>query len=504
MFVTTVILLAMTLDLTTFVAILASAFVGLLIYLQNVYSFWSRRNIPGPKPNFLLGNFNEIRKECHLIYHKRWIKQFGKVYGIFDLSRPKLIVADADLIKSMLVKDFNSLSDRRDDGWDHPMEQNFSFIQESEKWKKTRGVMTSSFTLSKFKNIFEQMNICSTKLVSFVDELVASGKANDIDAMDVFKNYFGDIISRSMFSLSFIDSYSEEDRVTNAIIQYFHCSKFKQMLSFILPRWLRRAMKMSMFRMDALDYPISLFREIVRQRSQKKQQQVDMLQQWVDNAAKVNFGEDAIVSNLILLYAAGMHSSTLTLSYLIYIISKYPRVRENIVKEIEDFESSGEPLTVDTVTNGFKYMEAVLNEILRLYPPSTYTERKVSANEYSFEFNDKKYTVPKGTIIYFPTFLVHRDPEYFKNPEKFDESRFLPENKGHLHPYAFLPFGHGPRSCIGIRFAMTSVKLIAIKIVKKYKFELANEKIDPMDDFTDTVDELLINKPIRIKIQKCE
>uniref|UniRef100_A0A8W8NXU4 Uncharacterized protein n=1 Tax=Magallana gigas TaxID=29159 RepID=A0A8W8NXU4_MAGGI len=94
------------------------------------------------------------------------------------------------------------------------------------------------------------------------------------------------------------------------------------------------------------------------------------------------------------------------------------------------------------------------------------------------------YTVPKGIDISFPIYSIHRDPRFWENPTRFDPERFTPENKAKRHPYAYLPFGHGPRSCIGMRLAQVEMRLAIVSILQHYRFKTCEEtevskKLDP-------------------------
>lgn len=494
----------MTLDFSFFVLFATFLTSSLYLYLKNHFSFWSKKNIPGPKPSLLTGNYDQLRKESHLIVHKKFIEKYGRVFGMFDLNRPKLIVADPDLIKQMLVKDFTSLTNRRSDGFDHPIEKKMSFIQEGEDWKRSRGVMTPAYSSSKFKSIFEQIEICSEKLLEYFNDLVTTEKANNADTMELFKNYSGDVISRSTFSLSFVKSYSSYDRVTDSVLNYFYPSQFKLFLSYILPRWFKTMIKFSVFKMDVLNYAVSVFRWLIEERKTKSEineKQNDMLKLLMNSTKRLNWDDDHVIANLVLLYLAGAHSTNYTLSNLVYIFAKYPQIHENVIKELEQVESRHEKLALDVISNEFKYLDSVISEIHRLYPSTTYTERQVSAKEYTFEYNGKKYTLPNGTLIYVPIFVLHRDKEFFQEPEKFDETRFSPENSASINPYAYMPYGQGPRNCIGVKLGLVSIKVAALKIVKQFKYKLVDENFE-LNNVNETIDELLVTDKIYVKVEK--
>lgn len=486
-------------------AFLCLLFTTILIFLKKRYSFWSEKNIPGPEPSLIYGNLYEMRKEAHMFAHQRWAKKYGKVFGVFDFTKPKLIVADADLVKQMMVQDFSKLANRRPDGFDHPLERKFSIVQEYDEWKKSRTVFSSALSANKLKLMFNQTTDCSVKLKEYFDHLVSSGQGDNINAYEMFSKFTSDKISRSLLNVSIIDSYSaSDDKMSDCLNNYVVLTKFRRYIGLMLPGWFKTAIHFSQFNIKALEYPISLMQHILDERRKMPNDSMenDILKALLNSSDKHNMSEDNLRINLIGLYLAGQVSTCSALSYFVYTLAKYPHVQENLIKELEEFEKTGESLSTDSLSKHFPYLDAVLSEIQRLWPSSTFTERRVSSDGYTFSHEGKQYTVPKGTVVYFPIFVIHRDPDYYERPDEFDERRFLPENRQNLHPYAFVTFGHGPRNCSGARMAINIVKSAILTIVKSYKFTLVDSANDPMSDLNDTLDELLTPKPIRVKIEK--
>lgn len=109
----------------------------------------------------------------------------------------------------------------------------------------------------------------------------------------------------------------------------------------------------------------------------------------------------------------------------------------------------------------------------------------------------KSLKVPQGISVVIPTYSIHRDARLWPNPERFDPDRFTPEAKQSRDPYAFMPFGHGPRNCIGMRFAQMEIKLVLARMLKKFSFQVAADtKIPPEVTLRATI----AAKEIKLKI----
>jgi cytochrome P450 family 3 subfamily A len=113
-----------------------------------------------------------------------------------------------------------------------------------------------------------------------------------------------------------------------------------------------------------------------------------------------------------------------------------------------------------------KYLDMVIDETLRMYPPSVTLNRAASTD---YEYNDIK--VRKGQIITVAIYALHHDPEIYPQPEQFQPERFSDENKRKRDHQAYMPFGAGPRNCIGMRFALMEMKLMLVSVLAKYRFE---------------------------------
>ncbi|GIX80593.1 cytochrome P450 4V2 [Caerostris extrusa] len=162
------------------------------------------------------------------------------------------------------------------------------------------------------------------------------------------------------------------------------------------------------------------------------------------------FDEEGVRQEVDTFISAGHESTAVTTKWALYLIGLYPEVQEKIHHELDSVlgaDSKG-PLSVADL-NELKYLECVLKESNRLYPPAAVIARKISE-----DISICGYKIPKRTQVVVSPFLVHRDEDVFPDPEQFDPGRFLPENSVNIPDCAYIPFAAGPRGCIGKRLEL--------------------------------------------------
>ncbi|XP_072762581.1 cytochrome P450 4C1-like [Anoplolepis gracilipes] len=142
------------------------------------------------------------------------------------------------------------------------------------------------------------------------------------------------------------------------------------------------------------------------------------------------------------------------------VIQERVRVEINTV-----MQKNGGKLTMKALQN-LSYLERCLKEALRLYP-SVFTIFRKAVEDVKLQ----SYVIPAGTIMHFHIYGVHRDPNFWPNPEVFDPDRFLPERIQNRHPYSYIPFNAGPRNCIGQRFALLELKATIASLVHNFYLE---------------------------------
>uniref|UniRef100_A0A2A4J3L1 unspecific monooxygenase n=1 Tax=Heliothis virescens TaxID=7102 RepID=A0A2A4J3L1_HELVI len=188
-----------------------------------------------------------------------------------------------------------------------------------------------------------------------------------------------------------------------------------------------------------------------------------------DKKVVLEVDDELLVAQCVLFFAAGFETSSTAVSYTLYELAKNPEAQERALEEVDDYLRRHDNTLKYECVADTPYLEACVDEALRLYPVLGVLTREV-VEDYTFPSGLK---VEKDTRVHLPVYHLHHHPEYFPDPEQFQPERFLPENKKNIKPYTYMPFGEGPRLCIGMRFARMQMAAGLITLLKKYRVELA-------------------------------
>ncbi|XP_072941702.1 cytochrome P450 4g15-like [Epargyreus clarus] len=153
-------------------------------------------------------------------------------------------------------------------------------------------------------------------------------------------------------------------------------------------------------------------------------------------------------------------------SFVLCLLGIHQHIQARVYNELyEIFGDSDRPVTFED-TLQMKYLERVIFESLRMYPPVPMIARKLKRDA---KIASNGYVLPAGATVVIGTYLIHRNPKYYKNPNVFDPDNFLPENTQNRHYYSYIPFSAGPRSCVGRKYAILKLKILLSTILRNYK-----------------------------------
>jgi cytochrome P450 len=194
----------------------------------------------------------------------------------------------------------------------------------------------------------------------------------------------------------------------------------------------------------------------------------DLLQTLMDARYSDGDGmsDELILSESMQLLVAGHETSSNALSWLLYLLSSHPGCLERVRREFDSVLGEA-PLSYSDVPK-FEFATQVIQEALRLYPPFWMVDRMAIADDRVGDI-----VIARGSMVIVYVYGAHHAPRYWQNPENFDSERFTKENDKLRTPFTFLPFGAGPRGCIGGNYAMLQILMILSDLLRKYDFQLA-------------------------------
>ncbi|XP_035573670.1 cytochrome P450 3A12-like isoform X6 [Canis lupus dingo] len=356
-------------------------------------------------------------------------------------------------------------------------------VSEDEEWKRIRTLLSPTFTSGKLKEMFPIIGQYGDVLVRNLRKEAEKGKA--ISLKDIFGAYSMDVITSTSFGVN-IDSLNnpQDPFVENAkkLLKFDFPDPF--LLSIILFPFLTPLYEMLniwLFPKKITDFFTKSVKRMKESRLKDKQKhRVDFLQLMINsqNSKEMNthkaLSDLELVAQSIIFVVAGYETTSTSLCLLMYELATHPDVQQKLQKEIDaTFPNKAAP-TYDTLVQ-MEYLDMVLNESLRLYP---ITGRLVRVCKKDVEISG--VFIPKGTVVMVPTFTLHQDPDIWPEPEKFQPERFSKKNKDSINPYTYLPFGTGPRNCLGMRFAIMNMKLALIKVLQNFSFKPCKETQIPL------------------------
>ena len=206
---------------------------------------------------------------------------------------------------------------------------------------------------------------------------------------------------------------------------------------------------------------------------------IDLVRKARDPDSGLRLEDDEVRDQLNLFVLAGYETTANTLAYVAFLLSQNPEAEARLVDEINRLAPDKAKKLDFKDLSKFEYTSNVVSEALRLYPPGAMISR-VALRDVTLGSSTKKYLIKNGTWVIVPIYSLHRDERFWEQPEAFDPDRFLPERSATRSKYVHLPFGLGPRNCIGQRFALEEIKLALITLYREHTFKLHEHTLVPL------------------------
>jgi cytochrome P450 len=328
-------------------------------------------------------------------------------------------------------------------------------------WKRQRRIANPAFHRERIAHFADVMVRCATDMLDEWDRRIAKGEPFDVsrEMMRVTLR----VIGLTMLSAE-VDARSSI--VGEAIDEVLHVTidRVQSMLSW--PEWVPVPVNRRYDRARNALYGV--VNELITTRRRTGEQKDDLLSMLM-SARDPQTGEEMsdvqLRDEVMTVFLAGHETTANALTWTLYFLSLYPDVARRVRREVHEALGDDPPKLEDLPK--LVYTEKVIKESMRLRPPVWFLTRSAIEDDVI-----GGYPIPKGSWIFLSTYLTHRHPDFWPNPEGFDPERFTPEREAERPKGAYMPFLLGPRKCIGESFATMEARLILAAIVQRTRLDL--------------------------------
>lgn len=403
---------------------------------------------------------------------------------MFDFRTPQFIIRDPEVVKQIGVKDFDYFEDHPqflDESIDK-LWGNSLLLMTGEKWRQMRATLSPAFTGSKMRSLFEFVAECGDGVVKHFVDKIEHGERINVEMKDLFSRYTTDVIASCAYGLK-IDSLAEPDNefYVNGL-KIFNFTSFKVLIKVLIisqmpavAKWfgieftepkvakifrntildtMEIRKKNNIYRPDMINILMEIREGTLKHQAGEKERDKEGFATVEESdvgkvIVKRDWNDDEILAQCFIFFAGGSETTSTALTFASYELAANPDIQQKLYEEILETNEKlgGKRITYD-VLQKMKYLDQVVCEVLRKWPPLPNADR-VCVKNYVYNDNNFKFEVEKGTNVFIPFYGMHHDPKYFPEPERFNPERFNDENKGTIMPTTYLPFSIGPRNCIG-------------------------------------------------------
>ncbi|XP_071571194.1 cytochrome P450 9e2-like [Temnothorax nylanderi] len=462
--------------------------------VHHAYFYWTNKGAPYLPDSSLITGWKMIMGRISIADYFQYTYNYypdAKYVGLMEFGKPGVLVRDPELIKDIMVKEFESFPDHRSfiDASVEPLFGKNILSLRGDRWREMRNTLSPSFTASKMKFMFDLISECSHNVVNY---LVDNPEVcHVIETKEVFRRYTNDVIATTAFGIS-VNSMKDPDN--EFYMRGIEISKFssgllaiaKFMLFRACPR-LAKSIGLSFFPPATSQFFKKIVEETIRTREEQGIVRPDMIHLLMQARDKEGAGLhkmtlDDIVSQAAMFFFAGFDTSSTLMCFAVHELTVNQGIQDRLREEVQQHLAEGNGKISYESLSKMSYMDTVISETLRKYPPTILTDR-LCAKRYELPPSRpgcKNVIVEPNDVLMFPIHGLHHDPEYFPNPDKFNPERFSEENKDKILPYTYLPFGHGPRKCIGNRFVLMEAKILIAHLLQKFTLKTTEKTVEPI------------------------
>ncbi|XP_022824780.1 cytochrome P450 6B1-like [Spodoptera litura] len=467
------------------------------------HDYWTSRGVFSPPAWPVVGHIPSV-----VMFKEQGGMCFKRIYdtyqderflGCHQFYQRTLVVRDPELIRRVCVNDFQHFTDRgfffnKDVD---PLAGSVLFLRGNE-WKRLRAKISPIFSPNKLRGMFPLIENTAVEFVTKVQDLLTQsknepnkngpvkteGQSNGVEQISAVVNseklvggYTADAIVPCAFGLKSNVMYNEDDPFAVALHAFYEMSLFNIFEKTMRQFWPAFVLffRMRIIPKKTHDFFYNIVTTVLRARENGDQEKrgdfIDMMMALRNDESNNNCKKDqedveitdmVISANAFIIFLGGFETTSSTLAFLFLELAANQQVQEKMREEIRQVVDKHEGKITYELLQELVYMEMVIQETLRLYPPFPSIQR-MCTKEYTIP--DTNIVVERGTIVLFPTLGIQRDEQYFENASAFIPERWS-EGSPQPPPGVYMPFGDGPRYCIGKRFALIQMKCCLLRVLQ--------------------------------------
>ncbi|XP_049785532.1 cytochrome P450 9e2-like [Schistocerca cancellata] len=498
--------------------LVVGALLVLAVWWRRYSTKFARQGVPYVAPLPLVGNMLDVvlaRRSMHDVIIELYNKFEPHAYGGgYSFAVSMVMIRDPEIIRAVTVKDFDHFTDHADfinSEKVNPIQQRMLIILKGKEWHDVRTTLSPAFTSMKMKNMFVLMTEIGQQMVDYLWKETAVYKASSseddvltVEAKDFFTRITNDVIATSAFGVK-VDSLSDPENLFYCMGRELTNIRVTAAIGYMLFPWLMVLLGIPFVSTKAIEYFKSVVWETIETREKQGIVRPDMLHLLMqarrgelaaDEGEKDGTAghkgrrltDEDVAAQAMIFFFAGFDTVSTVLTFCSYLLAAHEDVQRRLQREVDQLmqKSGGQPSYEQVM--GCQYLDMVLSETLRMYPPLSALDRQC-VRPYRLPATE---TCPgidlrPGDVIWLPIRAIHFDPKYYTEPERFDPERFSPENKHLIKPFTYCPFGSGPRICIGQRFATMEMKVLLVYFLSRFSFQLVSKTPVPLEIKPDSI-----------------
>ncbi|RZC41397.1 cytochrome P450 6k1, partial [Asbolus verrucosus] len=474
--------------ITDFLILSVTFWTVLYLYVTRKFNYWKERSVPYITPIPFFGNAFDIftfRKSIGEVCRQLYESTTDPFVGFFICDEPYLLIRDTELVKAVLVKDFAAFSNRTisDNKKDDPMGSHILFILKTPDWRDIRKKITPVFTSGKMRWMYKLVQEAGRELADYLKKEAAKNPV--VDIKEISAKYTTEAITSTSFGINancFKNENAEFRLVSRRVLNWGHWERAISTVCYFIAPNLVKLFKLKFVDTASAEFLRDAFWRTMKERERTSFVRNDLLDILIEMKKKEEIDDpyklegDKLVAQATQFFMAGFETSSSAISFTLYELAVNPDIQKKLREEIISVKNKHGEFSYEALKE-MRYLDMCVKETLRKYPILPFLDRRCD-EDYLLPGTD--VLLPKGTPVFISTWGLHFDPRYFPDPEKYEPARFAEENVQTRPQFAYLPFGEGPRNCIGARFGNVSTKSGVAHIISEFEVELCKETQHPI------------------------